>query len=141
MQQVSRIAWAGLAGFGGVSALGLVLAGGSAVAEGDWYLARMPWIGVGMTLIAAGIAGAGVSAAVLNLAEPIGWWRLLAIPPAAFVVGFWAFVLLIGLPTSGGSEHDVATVLYSLPSFILVLVIATVAVALPPVGGRAMAKR
>ena len=75
----------------------------------------MPWIGIGMTLIVAGLAGGACFGLLLDVVEPIGWWRLLAVPPALLVGGFWAFVLVVGLPTTGGPEFDVATILYTLP--------------------------
>ena len=96
----------------------------------------MPWIGIGMTLIVAGLAGGAGFGLLLDVVEPIGWWRLLALPPAIVVGGFWAFVLVVGLPTTGGPDFDVATILYTLPLVMAVLVVATVALALPAVVGR-----
>jgi hypothetical protein len=139
MRQVGRIGWAGLAISAVATALGLVLALGSAIAAGDWDLAPMPWIGIGMTLIVVGLAGAACFALLLDVVEPIGWWRLLAVPPALLVGGFWAFVLIVGLPNTGGPDFDVATILYTLPMWMAVLVIATVALALPAVVGRRIA--
>ncbi len=142
MRQVSRIGWAGLAIFAAALAIGLVVAVGSAIAAGDWDLARQPWIGIGMTLIVVGLAGTAGFAVLLDVIEPIGWWRLLAVPPALLVGGFWAFVTIFGLPTSGGPDFDVATILYTLPVMMGVLVIATVALAVPAaVGRRAAAGR
>jgi hypothetical protein len=136
MRQISRIGWAGLAIFAASLAIGLVLAVGSAIPAGDWDLARQPWIGIGMTLIVVGLAGTAGFAVLLDVIEPIGWWRLLAVPPALLVGGFWAFVMIFGLPTSGGPDFDVATILYTLPMMMGVLVIATVALAAPAVVGR-----
>ena len=136
MRQVRRIGWLGLAASSSVALVGLVLAAGSALAAGDWDLAPMPWIGIGMTLIVAGLAGGAGFGLLLDVVEPIGWWRLLAVPPAIVVGGFWAFVLVVGLPTTGGPEFDVATILYTLPLVMAVLVVATVALALPAVVGR-----
>ena len=136
MRQVSRIGWAGLVASGGAASLGLVLAVGSALVAGDWELARQPWISIGMSLIVLGLAGGACFALLLDVVEPIGWWRLLAVPPAFLVGGFWAFVLVFGLPTSGGPDFDVATILYTLPMVLAVLLIGTVALALPAVVGR-----
>lgn len=141
MRQLSRIGWAGLVASGGVASLGLVLAVGSALAAGDWELAPQPWIGIGMSLIVLGLAGGACFALLLHVVEPIGRWRLLAVPPALIVGGLWAFVLIFGLPTSGGPDFDVATVLYTLPLLIAVFVVATVALALPAVVGRRAAAR
>jgi hypothetical protein len=63
----------------------------------------------------------------------------LAVPPALLVGGFWAFVLIVGLPNTGGPDFDVATILYTLPIWMAVLVIATVALALLAVVGRRIA--
>src|SRR6478609_1742131 len=115
MRYIRRIGWAGLALFGGAGVLGVVLAAGSALAAGDWDLAPMPWIGIAMTLIVVGLAGGACFGLLLDVVEPIGWWRLLAVPPALLVGGFWAFVLVAGLPTTSGPEFDVATILYTLP--------------------------
>ena len=136
MRQVTRISWAGLAVSGVAAGLGLTLAVGSTLVAGDWDLARQPWIGTGMTLIVLGLAGGACFGLLLDVVEPLGWWRLLVVPPALLVVGFWAFVLVFGVPGSGGPELDVATVLYTLPTVMMVLVFATVALALPAVVGR-----
>jgi hypothetical protein len=136
MRQVTRIGWAGLAVTGAAAGLGLALAAGSALAAGDWDLAPQPWIGIGMTLIVLGLAGGACFALLLDVVEPIGWWRLLAVPPALLVGGFWASVLLVGVSGPGGPELDVATALYTLPMLIAPLVVATVALALPAVVAR-----
>ncbi len=136
MRRLRQIGWAGLTLSGAAGVVGLVLVLGSAVAAGDWYLAPMPWIGIGMVLVVLSLAcGAGFGV-LLDIAEPIGLWRLLAIPPSLLLGGFWAFVLAYGLPTTGGPDSDVATILYTLPLLMAVLVIATVALALPAVAGR-----
>ena len=63
-------------------------------------------------------------------------------PPGLLVGAFWAFVLIVGLPTSGGTDFDVPTILYSLPSALIVLLVATLAIALVPVvGSRARTAR
>ena len=141
MRQVRRIAWAGLAISAAATAIGLAFAIGSAVAAGDWDLAPMPWIGIGLRLIVAGLVGGACFGVLLDVVEPIGRWRILAVPPGLLVGGFWAFVLIFGLPTSGGTDFDVPTILYTLPATMAVLVIATVALALPAVVGRRAAGR
>lgn len=45
-------------------------------------------------------------------------------------------MLVVGIPTSGGPDVDVPTVLYSLPGVLAVLVVLTIAMALPVVIGR-----
>ncbi len=139
MRQVRRIAWAGLVVSAAATAIGLVFAIGSAVAAGDWDLAPMPWIGIGLRLIVVGLALGACFGVLLDVIEPIGRWRLLALPPALLVGAFWAFVLIVGLPTSGGPDSDVPTILYTLPAWMAMLVIATVTLALPAVVGRRVA--
>jgi hypothetical protein len=136
MRQVGRIGWIGLGISAVAGAVGLVFVVGSAIAAGDWNLAPQPWIGIGLTLLVPGLAGTACFALLLDVVEPIGWWRLLAVPPALLVGCFWAFVLIVGLPTTGGTDFDVATILYTLPMALAVLVVATIALALPAVVGR-----
>ena len=89
-----------------------------------------------------GLAGTAAFGLLLVVVEPLGWWRLAALPPALLVGGFWAFVLIVGLPTTGGTDFDVPTILYSLPSALMVLLVATLAIALVPVvGSRAWTAR
>lgn len=136
MRSVRRVCWAGMAAAGAACALGLALAIRSAITAGDWNLAPMPWIGVGMTLVSVGLAGAAAFGLLLVVLEPLGWWRLLVVPPALIVVGFWLFVLVVGVPTSGGPDDDVATILYSMPSLLAILIVVTAALAIAPIAGR-----
>jgi hypothetical protein len=117
---------------------GAVLAGGSALIAGDWWLARHPWIGVGLTLLVAGLAMTAVFAFVLDAVEPVGRLRLLALPPA-LIVGFcWWIWLGIGLPRTGfgGPERDIRTIIYSAPETLVVVLAATLLIALPLVVSR-----
>jgi hypothetical protein len=111
--------------------VGAIAVVGSALAAGDWWLARQPWIGIGLTLIVVGLALTAVFAVVLVAIEPLGWLRLLAVPPALFVALLWGFVLFVGFPTTGGPDRDIATILYSLPELLLVTVVATLLIASP----------
>lgn len=138
MRHVRRAGWIGLTVSGVAGLVGLVLAVGSAIAAGDWWIAPMPWIGIGMTLTVAALAGGACFALLLDVVEPIGWWRLLAVPPALLVGAFWVFVLVFGLPTSGGPDFDVATILYTVPLAMAVLLVATVGLAMPAVVGRCL---
>jgi hypothetical protein len=131
MQALRRIGWVGFAAAASVLVAGLLLAVGSAIAAGDWLLARQPWIGVGLTLLVVGLAATAVFALLLDVVEPLGRWRLLALPPVLLVASFWAFVLVVGVPTSGGPDFDVGTILYSAPQMLVVLLIATILIALP----------
>ena len=117
---------------------GAVAVGGSALVAGDWWLARQPWIGIGLTLLVVGLALTAVFALVLDALEPVGWLRLLAIPPALVVGSLWAVMLVFGLPTSGfgGPDRDIATILYSVPELLLVVLAATLLIALPLVVAR-----
>jgi hypothetical protein len=133
----------GLALSMGALVLGFVLVGGSALVAGDWYLARQPWIGLGLELIVVGLAGTGFFALLLDVVEPVGWWRVLALPPALLVAGLWALYLILGAPTSGlgGAEHDVATILYSTPLTMAIFTGLTLLVALPLVAVMAIRTR
>ncbi len=115
--------------------VGIASVGGSAAIAGDWWLARQPWIGIGLGLLVAGLAITAVSALLLDAVEPVGWLRLLAVPPAVIVAAFWGFMLFVGLPMTGrpasGPDHDVATTLYSVPEMLVILLAATLLLALP----------
>ena len=116
--------------------VGAVAVVGSALVAGDWWLARQPWIGIGLTLIVVGLAVTAVFAVVLVAIEPVGWLRLLAVPPALFVALLWGFVLFVGFPTTGGPDRDIATILYSLPELLVVTVVATLLIVSPLVLAR-----
>jgi hypothetical protein len=118
-------------------ALGLVFALGSAIAAGDWMLAQRPWIEIGLRLLTAGLAGGAFFGLLRVFVEPVGWWRLAAIPSGIVVVAFWLWFLIVGLPRSGpggGGETDVVVILYTVPEYIAGLVFANLAIAaIPPV--------
>ncbi len=123
--------------------LGLVLVGASALAAGDWYLARQPWIGLGIALITWCLALTDIAAVLLVVVEPLGWWRLLAVPPAVYLAFYWGLYLLVGAPTSAprtGGEHDVGTVFYSSPPTMVLFMVLTVLLGLP-FAARALTRR
>ncbi len=117
---------------------GALFAGGSALIAGDWWLAREPWIGIGLTLLVVGMAVTAVFALVLDTVEPVGWLRLLAVPPALIVAYFWAIWLVFGLPTTGfgGPERDIRTIVYSVPETLVLVLTATLLIGLPLVVSR-----
>jgi hypothetical protein len=108
MPSLRSIARGGLA-IGLLALLGGAAAtGGSALMAGDWWLARQPLIGIGLTMLVVGLALTAVFALLLDAIEPLGWLRLLAIPPALLVGLMWAFWVVVGLPTTGGGpERDI----------------------------------
>lgn len=114
---------------------GVLGAGAAAIAAGDWWLAQQPLIGVGLGLLVVGLALTAAFALLLDMVEPVGRLRLLALPPALVVGSFWAFMLVVGLPTTGpppgGPERDLPTILYSVPEMLLILLVATLLLALP----------
>lgn len=114
-------------------AVGVVLTGGSAIVAGDWWLARQPWIGIGLTSLVVGLAVIGVVGLLLNVIEPIGRVRILAIPPALLVLLVWLVTYFI--PISGACcdqpERDIATGLYSMPQALALLIVGTLAILLP----------
>ena len=118
-----------------VLAVGALGAGAAAIAAGDWWLARKPLIGVALNLLVVGLALTAAFAFLLDMVEPVGRLRLLALPPALVVGSFWAFMLVVGLPTTGpppgGPERHLPTILYSVPEMLLILLVATLLLALP----------
>ena len=143
MTAIRRLGWVGLGAGLAVTALGVGLAAGSAIVAGDWWLAREPWIGAGLTTLVVGLAATALFALWLDVVEPLGWSRLLAVP-STLVVGFlWVVWLVFGLPTTGpggGPERVVRTILYSVPELLVVVVVGTILMALP-LAVRAFASR
>lgn len=130
MARLRRIGWSGLAIGLFALAVGMLLAGGSAVVAGDWWLAPMPWIDLGMRSLVIGMVVTSAFAMLLVVIEPIGWLRLLALPPALFLTVMWWFLSAIGFPFQG-EPPDVVTAFYSLPNLLVLAVVATLLVALP----------
>lgn len=124
-----------------VLGLGLALVVGSAAAAGDWYLARQPFIGLGLDLIVIGLAATAIMATVRVVVEPIGWLRLLALPAVVIVAAMWTLRLsgwtgLISLVPGATRPapdllEDTAALLYSIPAVMLVAVTATLLIATP----------
>jgi len=85
MRVLRRIGWVGLAASGVAALVGLVLAAGSALAAGDWDLAPMPWIGIAMTLIVAGLAGGASFGLLLDVVERVAWVDGIEYPTTATV--------------------------------------------------------
>jgi hypothetical protein len=127
---ISRVGlWAGLM----TLAVGGLMVVAAAVIAGDWYLARQPWIGIGLDLLVLGLALTGAFGVLSVVVERVGWLRLLALPPALFVGLLWWSALVFGLPTTGrgGSVHDVGTILYTLPYAMVIVSLATLLITLP----------
>ena len=116
--------------------VGLAFAVGSAIVAGDWWLAQRPWIEIGMRLSTLGLVASALFGGLRVSVEPVGWWRLAAIPSAIVLVSFWLFAFTVGLPTSGGTETDTVTILYSVPQMFAILVVATVEIAAIPLVAR-----
>jgi hypothetical protein len=114
--------------------LGLTIMLVGAALAGDWYAFQLPWSEIGMTLITIGLAGAAIFVAVEDAIEPVGRWRLLAIPGIAVGAWFWFVLLVFGLGSTGRGPQTpspVSTLLYSAPHYIAVLAAAVVLAALP----------
>ncbi len=139
MTQVERVRTNARIGFYiglATTGLGLLLAGGAALAAGDWWLARQPWIGLGLNLLVVGLALTAIVAVVRVIVEPVGWLRLLAVPPAAVAAVGWFFLLAVGPPLRGvpgaqAPRPDPATILYSLPDLLIIAIIVTLLIPLP----------
>jgi hypothetical protein len=116
-----------------LTGVGAVLIAGAAVIAGDWWLAREPWIGIGLTSLVVGLATTAVAGLLLSVIEPIGMVRLLSIPPALIAAFLWVAIYLV--PLSGACcqqpERDIRTLLYSQPEALAILGVATAAILLP----------
>jgi hypothetical protein len=115
-----------------VAGLAIMLVGGQLA--GDWYALQLPWSDIGMILITIGLGGSAIFVALEDLIEPIGRWRLLAIPGIAIGAWFWFILLVFGQASTGRgprTESPVFTLLYSAPQYIAILAIAVAASALP----------
>jgi hypothetical protein len=132
--RVRIVARAGVVAGIGILAVGLGLAGGAALAAGDWGLAREPWIGTSLTLILAGLALTALSAVLVDLVEPLGLLRLVALPPALALGSLWGIYLAGGQATSGygGSERDLRIIFYSEPKVIIWFIALTALMLLAP---------
>jgi hypothetical protein len=134
----------GAVGFLLALAAGLAIMGAGTLVWGDWDLIRLPWGDLGMALITIGLGGSLLFLEAEDLVEPVGRWRLLALP--GIVVGglVWAFLALIGLLMGGACcgqpVLNLVTALYSAPQAILVLVAAVTVTALPLVVTRPWAR-
>jgi hypothetical protein len=116
-------------------AIGLAIMLGGTLLTGDWYALKLPWSDVGMWLITIGLGGTLVFVAAENVVEPVGRWRLLALPGAAIGAWFWFILAVVGLGMGGACcdqpTIDIRTSLYSAPQYIAVLAAAVVLTALP----------
>lgn len=134
---------AGVAAIGSLAVLGaglLLLGVGSAIA-GDLYALTLPWSGWGIDLVAAGLALTAITLGARVIVEPLGWWRLVALPPALATAFLWAILLFVGLGTGGScctqpSNPGVGTWLYSSPETAACLIISTLLIGLPLAIGR-----
>jgi hypothetical protein len=133
---MERVRWIGRVGLG-ISlltlAVGVLMVVAAAVIAGDWWLARQPWIGLGLDLLVLGLALTAVFGLMAVIAERVGWLRLLAVPPAMLVGLLWWGAWVFGLPTTGrgGSVHDVGTILYTLPFAIVIVLAVTLSILSP----------
>ncbi len=114
-----------------LAGLAIMLVG--AQLAGDWYALQLPWSDIGMILITVGLGGSAIFVVLEDLIEPIGRWRLLAVPGVAIGAWFWFVLVVFGLASTGrgGTDSPVFTLLYSAPQYIAVLAIAVAASALP----------
>ena len=124
--------------------IGLATMAVATVVYGDWWLIRRPWGDLGMGLIAFGIGGSLLGLGVAAVVEPIGRWRLLALPGILVGAVVWWFLAFVGLPAGGACCEqpvpNLVTALYSAPQSILILVAAVAVTALPLVLARPWAR-
>jgi hypothetical protein len=116
-------------------ATGLAIMLGGALLTGDWYALRLPWSDIGMWLITIGLGGGLLFLAAENVVEPVGRWRLLALPGVAIGAWFWFLLAVVGLGMGGACcdqpTIDIQTSLYSAPQSIAVLAAAVGLTGLP----------
>lgn len=128
-----------------VLAAGLLILGVGSVIAGDLYALTLPWSGWGIDLTVAGLALTAITLGARVIVEPLGWWRLLAVPPTIVVTLTWAYLGLIGPSVAGAPCYppecvvpspDVGTALYSIPEYAAWLLAWTLLIGLPLVIGR-----
>jgi hypothetical protein len=97
-----------------------------------------------MGLIAIGIGGSLLLLGVATVIEPVGRWRLLALPGILVGALVWWFLAFVGLPAGGACCEqpvpNLVTALYSAPQSILILIAAVAVTALPLVVARPWAR-
>jgi hypothetical protein len=116
------------------------------VAAGDWWQAREPLIGWGLSLSVGGLIVTPPFALLRVAVEPIGWLRALVVIPVAILAFGWLVVLVGGVgPVTGHPDatggpyppaYPIQTVLYNRVGIFMLLVIGSAAVALPLVAAR-----
>jgi hypothetical protein len=115
-----------------VAGLAIMLVG--AQLAGDWYALQLPWSDIGMILITIGLGGSAIFVAIATVVEPLGRWRLLAIPGLAICAWVWFILLVFGIASTGRGPQTpspVWTLLYSAPQTIAILGLGVIAAALP----------
>jgi hypothetical protein len=117
-------------------AAGLVELAVAGLAYGDWYLIRVPWVDVGLGLYIVGLLLAGVAATWLVIVEPLGWWRLAALPGIVLTALEWVVLQVFGLGVSGACcgpapASSLVTWFYSAPVLIPLLGGSTALILLP----------
>jgi hypothetical protein len=117
-------------------AAGLVELAVAGLAFGDWYLIRVPWVDVGLGLYIVGLMLAGVAATWLVIVEPLGWWRLAALPGIVLTALEWVVLQVFGLGVSGACcspapAASLVTWFYSAPVLIPLVGGSTALILLP----------
>ncbi len=114
---------------------GVAIMAAAGLVSGDWWLIREPWGGIGMRLITVGLGGSLLFLFAEDVLEPVGRWRLVALPGIAVGGLVWLFLALVGLPAGGACceqpTTDLVTALYSAPQAIVLLMAAVGVTALP----------
>ncbi len=136
MDRIRWIGWVGLVLGLATLGVGVLLVAGSALIAGDWWLARQPWIGLGLKLVIVGLVATAIFAVVRVVVEPIGWLRLLAVPPAAVAALGWFYLFAVGplVLTRVGAprpEPDPIAILYTLPELLVIAILVTLLIPLP----------
>ena len=131
-----RWPWPALGGSIVVLLAGLAIMLAATIFYGDWYLIRRPWGDIGIGLIVIGLLVAGVASVALVISEPLGWWRVAALPGTAVTGTAWFILGVFGLGSAGAccnsiSGASLVTTFYSAPVVIPIVAASTFSILLP----------
>ncbi len=114
----SCVLWPVLVGSAALVPGGIALALLAASAEGasSSIATTQPLIVTGSALLAAGIAGIDLAGGLLVVGTPrLGWWRWLGVVGLLVAFAWWAFMVIVGLPTLSIEPPPFWRLLWNLP--------------------------
>ncbi len=114
--------------------IALALLADRAQREGAAVAASQPQIVAGSIVLAAGLAGIDLGGGLLVAGTPrLGWWRALGVVLLLIAVAWWAFMMVVGLPTLSAEPPPFWALLWNLPPAALAWIVGPTAALL--VGG------